>query len=134
MVGPPGIGFGAPMSLSAAIKARASEPESAAAAAAASAAKQARRRRRRTGLTDLGHRYEYLDASAGGGERVAAVTASAQGAGTLGFAGTAHKAGAEHAAGLTTLTDDSLESGPRMPMMPSSWATDIEEPPPGDDG
>ena len=26
--------------------------------------------------------------------------------------------------GLATLTDDDFGSGPRMPMMPSSWGTD----------
>ena len=55
------------------------------------------------------------------------MAASDHGAGTLGFAGTARVAGAEPAAGLTTLAGDPLGGGPTMPMMPSTWNADAEE-------
>ncbi|GBE63692.1 hypothetical protein MFM001_01540 [Mycobacterium sp. MFM001] len=116
VVGPPGTGFGAPMSVRAGAKMKVSEPDSAAAAAAAAAQQEARQRRRRTKVTQLGRGYEYMDLEPD-------VAASDQGAGTLGFAGTAQKAAAGQAAGLTTLADDET-GGPTMPMMPSSWGTD----------
>jgi PPE-repeat protein len=75
----------------------------------------------------LGRGYEYMDledeAASPGGERVAAA-ASAMGAGTQGFAGTAAKTGAGQAAGLTTLADDALGGSLRMPMMPGTWDAD----------
>jgi PPE-repeat protein len=52
------------------------------------------------------------------------VVPSDQGAGALGFAGTASKQTATAAAGLTTLADDEFGGGPRMPMMPRTWGTD----------
>ncbi|WP_084454028.1 PPW family C-terminal domain-containing PPE protein [Mycobacterium interjectum] len=55
------------------------------------------------------------------------VAASDQGAGTLGFAGTAHTAGAEPAAGLTTLAGDSMGRGPVVPMTPTTWNPDAED-------
>ncbi|CNG90697.1 PPE family protein [Mycobacterium tuberculosis] len=64
------------------------------------------------------------------GDLVGAVAASATGAGPQGFAGTATKAGAGRAAGLTTLPNE-FGSGPRMPMIPGTWDT---ETPPDDDG
>ncbi|MGH3557522.1 MAG: PPE family protein [Mycobacterium sp.] len=137
VVGPPGVGFGSAMSIGSSAKMKAPESDTAAAAAAAATWEQVRRRRRRkAGLIDRGYRHEYLEpdseaepnASAGGDERVASVAASDQGAGTLGFAGTADKAGAGQAAGLTTLAGDSLGGGPTMPMMPSSWGSDTAEP------
>ena len=87
------------------------------------------RERRRTKVTQLGRRYEYLDldddTSQGPGgspekQRVASAVASDQGAGTLGFAGTARKEVTE-AAGLTTLAGDEFGEGPRMPMLPGTW-------------
>ena len=87
-----------------------------------------RQRRRRPRTEMLGRGYEYMDLededSSAGGERVGAVAASAKGAGTQGFAGTAAKTGAGHAAGLATLADDGLGGGPRMPMMPGTWGAD----------
>ncbi len=50
--------------------------------------------------------------------------ASDQGAGNLGFAGTAHKEAAAQAAGLTTLADDEFGGGPTMPMLPGTWDPD----------
>jgi PPE-repeat protein len=90
------------------------------------------RRRRRTKGTQLGRRYEYLelddDTGQGPGgspeqQRVASAVASDQGAGTLGFAGTARKEVTE-AAGLTTLAGDEFGDGPRMPMLPGTWDPD----------
>ena len=86
-----------------------------------------RQRRRRHKTQMLGRGYEYMDLededTPAGGERVA-VGASAKGAGTQGFAGTAAKTGAGQAAGLATLADDALGGGPRMPMMPGTWGAD----------
>jgi PPE-repeat protein len=105
------------MSVSAGVRRSVAEPDAAAASAGAATEERARRRRRRTGLVDRGHRHEYLDPAA----------ASEKGAGALGFAGTARDAGAEPAAGLTTLAGDSLGGGPAMPMMPSTWSVDADE-------
>jgi PPE-repeat protein len=87
------------------------------------------RRRRRTKVKQLGRGYEYMnldddlgDDAPPGGERVASA-ASDQGAGTLGFAGTARKE-VTKAAGLTTLASDEFRDGPRMPMVPGTWEPD----------
>ena len=56
-----------------------------------------------------------------GGEAAVSTTASDQGAGNLGFAGTARKEAAGKAAGLATLAGDEFGGGPRMPMMPGTW-------------
>ena len=56
-----------------------------------------------------------------GEEPVASTVASDQGAGNLGFAGTAAKETAAKAAGLTTLAGDEFGGGPKMPMMPATW-------------
>jgi PPE-repeat protein len=101
-------------SASAGAEKKAPEPYIGAAAAAATPEQTRRHRRRREGLTDPRHRYEYLHP---GSE----VTASDQGARTMGFAGTAGKTGAGQTAGLTTLSGDSFGDGPAMPMLPSSW-------------
>ena len=127
---PPGIGSGAGMSSSAASSAKRKAPEagSVAAAAAASAreAAQARRRRR---ARQRGYGDEFMDANidvdpdwgaAAGGP----TSASDQGAGNLGFAGTAPKESAAGAAGLTTLAGDEFGGGPRTPMMPGTWDPD----------
>lgn len=135
VVGPPGIGSGSGMGARA--KQKASKPDTAAAPAAAAVGEQAGgRRRRRAGLADRGHRYEYLDpdtatgAAAGG---VAAVAGSDRGAGPLGFTGTADRPGAGQAAGLTALAGDSFSGGPTVPMLPSSWSVDTDQPDTGDD-
>lgn len=47
--------------------------------------------------------------------------ASAQGAGSLGFAGTARRNAAAVAGGLTTLADDEFGGAPKIPMMPGTW-------------
>jgi len=48
------------------------------------------------------------------------VTASAGGAGPMGFNGAAAKGNAE-ATGLSTLTGDAFGGGPRSPMLPGTW-------------
>jgi PPE-repeat protein len=119
---------------------------SAAAAPALAAAGSTRetapvRRRRRTEVKQLGRRYEYLDLDDDTGQgpggspeeqRMASAAASDQGAGTLGFAGTARKEVTE-AAGLTTLAGDEFGANPRMPMLPGTWDAD-QAGEPGDGG
>ncbi|OBJ18966.1 hypothetical protein A5646_20135 [Mycobacterium sp. 1245499.0] len=89
---------------------------------------QARRRRRpRPGLIDPGYRYEYLDpGSVADDPGVAATTASARGAGPIGFAGTARHADAAPA-GLTTLGGAAPDADPGLPLLPSSWSHPTEE-------
>ncbi len=98
---------------------KAPEPDSAEAPAVAATPKERDqpRRRRRTRMQMLGRGYEYLDLEDEDD------SASTQGAGTQGFAGTAAKTGAGRAAGLATLAADAFGGGPRMPMMPGTWGT-----------
>jgi PPE-repeat protein len=124
---PPGIGSGSGMSASAASSAKRKAPEAGSvAAAAAAAAREAARARRRQRVKQRGHGDEYVDMNVevdpdwggpSGGESVA----SGQGAGTLGFAGTARKEAAAEAAGLTALAGGEFGGGPRMPMLPGTW-------------
>jgi PPE-repeat protein len=96
-----------------------------------------RRRRRRTKVKGRGRGYEYLNlnqdldsapvtAPDGHGPPASAM-ASDQGAGPLGFAGTAARTDAGRAAGLATLAEDSFGGGPTMPMMPGSWRPEASE-------
>jgi PPE-repeat protein len=62
-----------------------------------------------------------------GSAPAATTAASDQGAGNLGFAGTARKATAAEAAGLTTLAGDEFGGGPRMPMVPGTWDPDAAD-------
>ncbi|GBE63624.1 hypothetical protein MFM001_00860 [Mycobacterium sp. MFM001] len=92
-----------------------SEDAATPAATAASAGKEEQTRRRRRPAPkriDRGYRYEFLDPNA-------ETVASDQGAGLLGFAGTAPKTASQR--GLATLDDDRFGGGPTMPMMPGSW-------------
>ncbi|OBG77334.1 MULTISPECIES: PPE family protein [unclassified Mycobacterium] len=132
VVGPPGMGTGSGMAASASSSARrkAPEPDSAAAAAAAAAQGAARAKRRRR-QRQRDHADEFMDMNVdvnpdwgGPGDEPAA--ASDRGAGTLGFAGTARKAAAGAAAGLTTLAGDEFGGGPTMPMMPGTWQDDAD--------
>ncbi|WP_156687505.1 PPE family protein [Mycobacterium sp. Marseille-P9652] len=123
---PPVIGSGSPMSSGAAAGARRKAPEagSAAAAAAASACEAARARRRQR-ARQRGHSDEFMDMTVDldpdwDTPPAAPSSVSGQGAGTLGFAGTAPKESAA-ATGLTTLAGDDFGGGPRMPMMPGTW-------------
>ena len=72
-----------------------------------------------------GFRYEFLESDAGAGPEPAAETstASGQGAGPLGFAGTGRRAAAD-ATGLATLAGDEFGGGPSVPMVPRTWETD----------
>jgi PPE-repeat protein len=99
----------------------------AASAAAASRAESRARRRRRAALHDHADEYADMDSDFGvppdfGDEdELAAAVASAQGAGALGFAGTAKRQRAFQAGGLTKLAEDDFGGGPRMPMVPGTW-------------
>jgi PPE-repeat protein len=84
-------------------------------------------RRRQSKVKQLGRGYEYMDL-----EPEPTVTPSGQGAGPLGFAGTASKHAATTAAGLATLTDDDFGGSPRIPTMPSTWGSDSSDV--GDEG
>jgi PPE-repeat protein len=124
---PPGIGFGAGMSSSASssAKRKAPEPDIAAVAAAAASRERARARRRQR-AKQRGYGDEFMDMNIDvdpdwGGPSGAETGASGQGAGTLGFAGTADKQAVAEAAGLTTLANDEFGGGPRMPMLPGTW-------------
>ncbi|MGO9383946.1 MAG: PPE family protein [Mycobacterium sp.] len=131
LVGGPGIGSSTDMSASARRKAQ--EPDIAAAAATAAAAgrqEERARRRRRVAMADQhrGYRYEFMDAGGGAhpdrfvdpGKLVTSAAASGQGAGPLGFAGTARRDAAE-AAGLVALAGDGFGGGPSVPMVPGTW-------------
>ena len=130
IVGGPRIGSGSGMSssASASAKRKAPEPDSAAVAAAAAAREQARARRRRH-ATRRGYGDEFADMDVEvdpdwGARRDGGQLASEQGAGSLGFAGTARKESVVEAAGLTTLAGDEYGGGPRMPMLPGTWDPD----------
>jgi hypothetical protein len=72
----------------------------------------------------LGRGYEYMDLEPEPDDlTTAAAVASGQGAGPLGFAGTAAKETAQ-AAGLTTLAGDAFGNGPTTPMTPGTRAND----------
>jgi PPE-repeat protein len=54
------------------------------------------------------------------GRLITSAATSGQGAGPLGFAGTAHR-GAAEAAGLVALAGDGFGGGPPVPMLPGTW-------------
>ena len=56
-----------------------------------------------------------------GGESHASTSAPDQGAGPLGFAGTARGEAVVEAAGLATLAGDGFGGGPSVPMLPGTW-------------
>jgi PPE-repeat protein len=135
LVGGPTIGTD--LGLSSSARRKASEPEvaAAAAAAAASAREQRRaRRRRRATMKDHYRGYEFMDLDpdskaepdpfADSGKSAASAAASGQGAGPLGFAGTARKEADIPAAGLATLAGDDFGGGPSVPMVPGTWEPD----------
>jgi PPE-repeat protein len=126
VVGGPWIGSGAGMSSSASAQAKrkAPEPDSAAAVAAAAARKVARARRRGR-VTQRGYGDEFMDMNVDV-DPDWGPSASGQGAGSLGLAGTAPKHAGE-ATGLATLAGDDFGGGPRMPMVPGTWAGDGED-------
>src|SRR5246127_4479146 len=96
----------------------------AAAAAVPSRAEARARRRRRAAMHDHAHEFVDMDPDIGGPPEDAPAVASGNGAGALGFAGTAHKGTAVAAAGLTELAGDEFSGAPRMPMVPGTWDRD----------
>jgi PPE-repeat protein len=131
----PGIGLGSRISTSASSSAKRKSPQpgTAAAPAAAAATREVARARRRRRARQRGYGDEFMDMNVEvdpdwgappGEEPVASTVASDQGAGKLGFAGTAGKEAVAEAAGLTTLAGDEFGGGPRIPMVPSSWDPD----------
>jgi PPE-repeat protein len=95
------------------------------------------RRRRRAAMREYGDEFLDMDADIGlapdfAAEQLVSAVASGNGAGSLGFAGTAHKESAVGAAGLTKLAGDEFGGGPRVPMVPGTW--DYEPGRGGDDG
>jgi PPE-repeat protein len=127
-VGPPGTGIDSGMGASAGSGARrkGSEPEAAAAvAAAAGQAHRRARKRRRAGLRGYGDEFMEMNINVDPdwGEPPGP-TASDQGGGRLGFAGTVGKATVAQAAGLTTLAGGDFGGGPTMP---GTWNPEAEE-------
>jgi PPE-repeat protein len=98
------------------------------------------RRRRRALMREYGDEYADMDSDIGvppdyrDEEQLAAAMASGNGAGKLGFAGTAHKDAVLQAAGLTKLAGDGFGGGPRMPMVPGTWDQHTEGPSPDESG
>ncbi|GFG74006.1 PPE family protein [Mycobacterium botniense] len=106
------------------------------ATAATVSAREVRHARRRQRLTMRDYADEFMDmdvdmeAGPGGSppqQQPASIAASDQGAGAVGFAGSAAKAGVAQAAGLTTLASDDFSDGPTVPMMPGCWGSDTDE-------
>jgi PPE-repeat protein len=112
----------------------------AAAGAVPSRAETRARRRRRAVMREYGDEYADMESDIGvppdygDEEQFAAATASGNGAGKLGFAGTAHKDEVLQAAGLTKLAGDEFGGGPRMPMVPGTWDQHAEGPSPDESG
>jgi PPE-repeat protein len=122
---PPGLGAGAGMSTGAKTQeptSRGSAKALTVAAAAAAASGRARQRRR---ATQRGYSDEFMDMNIDVDPDWGATSTSAsdQGAGNLGFAGTLSKA-SEKASGLATLSGDEFGGGPSMPMVPGTWSPD----------
>jgi PPE-repeat protein len=124
--GDPGEGFTPTLRDKTSAQAPASGIPAAASGVAASVAARRKRRRKRTAeLDDYDYADAYMDYEESGPEpprRESTVSASSQGAGQLGFTGTATKSDAV-AAGLTTLAagGSGLGEGPVAPMLPGSW-------------
>jgi PPE-repeat protein len=125
--GGPGIGFGSGMSARAKTQEPASDSAVEAAAAAAQAAARAQRRarrRRKETVGERGHRDEYMDLDSDSEIPPSGASASDQGAGPVGFAGTMRREVAPQAAGLTALAGDEFGGGAREPMLPGTWKPD----------
>ncbi len=95
----------------------------------AAVGEQARaRRRRRAKLRGYGHEFMDMNVEVepdwgapAGGESPGSTSASDQGAGPMGFAGTARGDAAVEAAGLATLAGDGFGGGPLVPLVPGTW-------------
>jgi PPE-repeat protein len=104
----------------------------AAAAVAPSRAEARAWRRRRAALHDYGDEFLDMDSDVipdyGGDDegQLVSTMASGNGAGALGFAGTARKDTALQAAGLTKLAGGEFGGGPRVPMVPGTWDQDLD--------
>lgn len=133
--GDSGPGFGPTLGGRGGAKASAGTVPAAAAGAASRAQARARRRKRAAmheygdEFLDLGSDFGVMPDFAGVSESVAVATAN--GAGALGFSGTAHKGDVLRAAGLTALAGGEFGGGPRMPMVPGTWDHDDD---PGERG
>jgi PPE-repeat protein len=119
-----GLSASAGEAAAAAARRRAPEPDNADGPAVAATPDEAGspRRRRRAGVTAPGRGYEYMDL-----EPETPAAASPRGAGMLGFAGTAARATAAAAAGLTTVpapADGAFGGGAGSPMIPATWKAD----------
>ncbi|ERG69110.1 PPE family protein [Segniliparus rugosus] len=95
----------------------------------------ARRKRQMTGAArGRQYRYEFIEDGAKAPSEAAAAQsdapqASAQGAGVIGFAGTAPTQRAASALGMTQLPGrGAFQSGPTSPLLPSSWSNPDDEP------
>ena len=102
----------------------------AAGAVAPSRAEARARRRRRAAMREYGDEFLDMDSDISVApeyepEELVSAVASGNGAGRLGFAGTAHKDAAVGAAGLTKLAGDEFGGGPRVPMVPGTWDQDL---------
>ncbi|ORV45414.1 hypothetical protein AWC00_05990 [Mycobacterium conspicuum] len=91
--------------------------------AIATSARARAQRRRRAALHDHADEFADMDSDMNGQGVVPdfGAQASDQGAGPLGFAGTAHNESVAQAAGLTMLAGDEFGGGPLMPMVPHTW-------------
>jgi PPE-repeat protein len=132
LVGPPaGLGSSMSTSASSGAKKKAPEPDAAASAAAAAGEQARARRRRRAKLRGYGHEFMDMNVEVEpdwgappGGPSVGSTLAPDQGAGPMGFAGTARGDAAVEAAGLATLAGDGFGGGPAVPMLPGTWEPD----------
>ncbi|WP_156687495.1 PPE family protein [Mycobacterium sp. Marseille-P9652] len=99
----------------------------AAAAAVRRPAEARARRRRRAAMREYGDEFVDMDSDIGvtpeygRREGLVGAVASGNGAGALGFAGTARKTTGFQVTGLTTVGADELAGGARLPMMPGTW-------------
>ena len=124
--GDPGEDFGPTVAGRGGVKAPAATIRAPGAVAAISATERARRRRR-AAMHDYGDEFADMDSDIGVVPDYDP-QASDQGAGTLGFAGTAHKDSQVRAAGLTMLAGNGFGGGPTMPMVPGTWESGSERP------
>jgi len=88
---------------------------------------------RRERAKQRGHNDEFMDMDVEvdpdwATPAVASTAASDRGGGTLGFAGTVSKDGAQPT-GLAALSGDEFGGGPRMPMLPNTWDPEAPEGP-----